>query len=99
MQARTSQVELPSVTALFADISSKGPERQRRWSPRTPITPKVPGCTAPSKPACRCHSDPSIDIVLSTPTPAGAWQRWSEQLCISIHYLAMLKRCSLGNSL
>lgn len=57
MQARTSQVELPSVTALFADISSKGPERQRRWSPRTPITPKVPGCTAPSKPACSCHSD------------------------------------------
>ena len=45
MQARTSQVELPSVTALFADISSKGPERQRRWLPRTPITPKVPGCT------------------------------------------------------
>ena len=48
MQARTSQVELPSVTALFADISSKGPERQRRWSPRTPITPKVSGCALAS---------------------------------------------------
>ena len=41
MQARASQVELPSVAALFADISSKGPERQRRWSPRTPGTPRV----------------------------------------------------------
>lgn len=41
MQARTSQVELPSVTALFADISSRGPERQRRWSPSTPGTPNV----------------------------------------------------------
>ena len=41
MQARASQVELPSVAALFADISSSGPERQRRWSPRTPGTPKA----------------------------------------------------------
>ena len=41
MQARASQVELPSVAALFADISSKGPKRQRRWSPRTPGTPRV----------------------------------------------------------
>ncbi|CAL5218998.1 g753 [Coccomyxa viridis] len=42
MQARASQVELPSVAALFADISSNGPGRQHRWSPRTPGTPGEP---------------------------------------------------------
>lgn len=41
MQARASHVELPGVTALFADISSRGAERQRRWSPKTPSTPRV----------------------------------------------------------
>ena len=49
MQARASQVELPSVAALFADISSKGPERQRRWSPRTPGTPRVRHKTSSSR--------------------------------------------------
>lgn len=42
MAVRANAVELPSVTALFADVSSRGLKRQRRWSPSTPRTPRTP---------------------------------------------------------
>ena len=45
MAIRTNAVDLPSVTALFADVSSRGLKRQRRWSPNTASTPtKVGNC-------------------------------------------------------
>ena len=36
MAARMSSVELPLVTALFADISAAGPKRQRAWTAAAP---------------------------------------------------------------
>lgn len=36
MTARMATVELPLVTALFADISAAGPKRQRAWTAAAP---------------------------------------------------------------
>ncbi len=43
MAVRTNVVDLPSVTALFADVSSRGLKRQRRWSPSPASTPTKVG--------------------------------------------------------
>jgi len=44
-----SNVELPSVSALFADVSARGLKRRRRWSPvQTPCTPRTPTAGPPA---------------------------------------------------
>ena len=47
MTARMATVELPLVTALFADISAAGPKRQRAWAAAAP-QPAQRGPAAPS---------------------------------------------------
>lgn len=49
MAVRVSNVELPSVAALFADVSARGLKRHRRWSPgRTPRSHRTPTAAPPT---------------------------------------------------
>ncbi|CAL8461604.1 g1135 [Coccomyxa elongata] len=90
MAVRANAVELPSVTALFADVSSRGLKRQRRWSPSTPRTPRTPIArkastgkrrnNSPMSPADASEPDQAQDRNASADRDGHIWRIMCQQM-------------------